>query len=515
MKRVAHLFLLIALLLPLAAEGAVRISEVAWMGTQESANDEWIELYNDGTADVDLQGWRLATDDGGIDVALAGTIPAGGYFLLERTDDASVPSVPADMLYAGSLSNEGEVLRLFRADGTEADKVDGGDAWAVGGDNATKETLQRKGDVWVTAPPTPKAGYAPNAEENAQNGQESGEQDQTKEAGTLEGEDASASRNRPVLLKDVVPILSVAIDAPARAAPGARVSFRAVVYDQEGKEVRAPVRIFWNFGDGTVGEGREAAHLYRYPGEYVVRVRAVWDRFGTELTAEARRTLTVTALDLVLPSYGRDYTDIANREAFEVDLSGWTLVRGGAVLRIPALTTLLPGRTLRLRHAPTRMAPPLLFDAEKNIAAAFAPPRPPARAPSARHTPVAREGRSATARAAAAAPPRTAARAAPAPSAPLAAQSIAAPRQFAASTSLAVQAAAAASPAVRAGAGAAIWYWALAGLVALGVFAALMRVPGHPAPAPRGDTTDAALSPEAALPPAEAFTLVEEGEKRG
>jgi hypothetical protein len=32
----------------------VVISEVAWMGTQASANDEWIELYNTTSAPIDL-----------------------------------------------------------------------------------------------------------------------------------------------------------------------------------------------------------------------------------------------------------------------------------------------------------------------------------------------------------------------------------------------------------------------------------------------------------------------------
>ena len=42
-----------------AAEPAVLINEVAWMGTAVSANDEWLELYNQTEQEIDLAGWKL------------------------------------------------------------------------------------------------------------------------------------------------------------------------------------------------------------------------------------------------------------------------------------------------------------------------------------------------------------------------------------------------------------------------------------------------------------------------
>ncbi len=40
------------------------ISEVAWAGTQAFEGDEWIELYNTTSGDIDLSGWRLEAADG-------------------------------------------------------------------------------------------------------------------------------------------------------------------------------------------------------------------------------------------------------------------------------------------------------------------------------------------------------------------------------------------------------------------------------------------------------------------
>ncbi|MEK7173873.1 MAG: lamin tail domain-containing protein, partial [Patescibacteria group bacterium] len=96
MKLIVSSFLLL-LILPSNVLGAVVVNEIAWMGTVTSANDEWIELYNNGSEAVDLTGWRITAADGQPDITLDAnicpntTIPAGGYFLLERTDDETVP----------------------------------------------------------------------------------------------------------------------------------------------------------------------------------------------------------------------------------------------------------------------------------------------------------------------------------------------------------------------------------------------------------------------------------------
>ena len=81
----------------------VVISEIAWMGTTTSSADEWIELYNNTSSPIDVTGWTLSADDGTPSITLSGTIPASSYWLLERTDDSTVPGVPADDTYSGSM----------------------------------------------------------------------------------------------------------------------------------------------------------------------------------------------------------------------------------------------------------------------------------------------------------------------------------------------------------------------------------------------------------------------------
>ncbi|HEY9585356.1 MAG TPA: lamin tail domain-containing protein [Candidatus Paceibacterota bacterium] len=135
------------------------INEVAWMGTIQSPTNEWVELYNDTPLPVDLSGWTIETEDGSLAINLSGVIVSNGYFLIERTDDNSVPTVAADLVapFGAGLSNSGETLRLVDKNGVSVDTVNGGVNWAsIGGNNKAKETAQRTLNGWATGAPTPR-----------------------------------------------------------------------------------------------------------------------------------------------------------------------------------------------------------------------------------------------------------------------------------------------------------------------------------------------------------------------
>ena len=152
------LFLLSAFFVFGSARAAgVEISEVAWMGTANSAQDEWLELYSPNGAQ--LEGWTLVAADGGMTINLSGQISAGGYFLIERTDDSTVPDVSADLIvpFGNGLNNNGEHLILKDSYGAVVDSVDASSGWPAG-DNSTKETMQKSSSgTWITAAGTPKA----------------------------------------------------------------------------------------------------------------------------------------------------------------------------------------------------------------------------------------------------------------------------------------------------------------------------------------------------------------------
>ena len=103
---------LFCVVVPVSVLADIIINEIAWMGTENSANDEWIELYNNSTEQVILYEWKLVATDGSPTITLSGIITGGGFFILERSDESTLPGITADIIYTGSLSNSGEVLQL-------------------------------------------------------------------------------------------------------------------------------------------------------------------------------------------------------------------------------------------------------------------------------------------------------------------------------------------------------------------------------------------------------------------
>ena len=126
-----------------ALPGDVVINEIAWMGSDASSSDEWMELFNRSGSDIDLTGWIIVAADGDPSINLSGTIPAGGYFLLERTDDNTVSDIPADLIYSGNLSNSGEHLQLKDETGLIVDGVDCSAGWFAGS-SSPRQSMERK-----------------------------------------------------------------------------------------------------------------------------------------------------------------------------------------------------------------------------------------------------------------------------------------------------------------------------------------------------------------------------------
>lgn len=129
------------------------------MGSAASSNDEWLELYNPTGSDVSLESWTLEASDDSPKIILAGRIKAGGFYLLERTDDNTLPGIQADQIYKGALNNDGEKLELYDDQGNLIDSVDCLNGWS-GGDNQTKQTMERTPFGWqssVSPGGTPKA----------------------------------------------------------------------------------------------------------------------------------------------------------------------------------------------------------------------------------------------------------------------------------------------------------------------------------------------------------------------
>ena len=156
----------------LAEKNPIVINEIAWMGTKEQWQNEWIELYNPSGSPVLLDEWILKSKDDKLKIKLSGKIGAQSYFLLERTDDTTVPEIIADQIYSGGLNNNGEHLILLNDTNKVIDETDCALGW-FNGSNETKKTMERLTPLMLGSDPnnwktSQKSGGTPRAENSPQ-----------------------------------------------------------------------------------------------------------------------------------------------------------------------------------------------------------------------------------------------------------------------------------------------------------------------------------------------------------
>lgn len=355
---------LVWIVLPSTTHAAVIINEVAWMGDSESANNEWIELYNTGESQS-LAGWQL-TDGTNLTIDLSGTLTAGTYGVLERTDDSSAPGT-AFLVYTGALANTGATLSLLRSDGSIADRVAGGADWELlGGDNTTKDTAQYTSGGWITAAPTPgrvnETTPSPVVAEASQSNESATVRTSSQQNGTTQ-----TSRTVTTLeLPDVELQLSVTL--PEYIYVNQPVTL-TVEPSGLGKTWLDSLQYDWNFGDLSVGTGQVPTHIYKHPGEYIVTVRAAFSRHEQIV----KFPVTVLPMNVSIEETVAGDFMVRNNAQYEVDLSSYTLY-GTQAVTFPERTYVAPQATIIISRSQVRPLSTLgvrLFDSQQNKVLTF------------------------------------------------------------------------------------------------------------------------------------------------
>ncbi len=367
--------LLAVIFLPVVAGATVIISEVAWMGTENSSSDEWIELYNDGAESVDLVDWTVESEDGSpkhvikTGAELNTTIAGQGYFLLERTDDTVVPE-RADQIYTGALNNDGEKLMLKNATGDTVSTIDKVNEKWPAGCVATKATMQWSGSAWISAAATPKVANAPadlGCGTSEDNGATSTEQ-ATSTGGTDTGGGSSggnsggsggssgskivSAHTSPAPLTDVGTV-KLKVDAGRKrlGCAGVPLIFEA----RTNNFGMGGSRSFeWSFGDGLSTSGERVTHTYRFPGEYTIILNA--EAGGEEAVSRAEVLIVAPQVVIEEVDINAGRVRLRNLADREINLGDWqllatnnsyrfardTIIKGRQVLDLPFVFKTLP-----------------------------------------------------------------------------------------------------------------------------------------------------------------------------
>ena len=333
------------------ARASVSITEVMYDLKGSDTDREWVEIYNDGSEDVNLTDWRFAEIEAGKQHTFL-AYPESGDTILQAGAYAVVADKP-DMFLADwpgfsgkifdssfSLKQGGETLSVRNPDGVDVDTVSYDPAVGGGGDGTS---LQKSDGQWIAALPTPGAtnateGYKPPADQS--------DSSSTNSSGTSSGASASGTASGGTQ-KDISAKIDLGSVADTKTiVVGADTLFVGKAFGFDGTPMIAP-RYSWTFGDGGTKEGEQVLYHYRYPGTYVVVLNVSSGKY----TAAARVRLNVIAADVSIASTGTgadSFIELKNGSSYEIDLSWWRIHDGNSFFTIPKGTIILPKSTIML-----------------------------------------------------------------------------------------------------------------------------------------------------------------------
>lgn len=124
----------------------VVINELAWMGTTDGANYEWIELYNTKEEKIDLSGWKIENAGAGnktLEIS-TGEISPKEFFLICKKEIKNCDFITGTLSLHNEYEKNGKlILRDNLNNVPDQTPKPESKKWPAG-DNSTKQTMERK-----------------------------------------------------------------------------------------------------------------------------------------------------------------------------------------------------------------------------------------------------------------------------------------------------------------------------------------------------------------------------------
>ncbi len=324
---------------------SIMFSEIAWMGGVNSSADEWIEIYNDGS-DVNLDGYLIESESKKISIKLSGTISGNTYYLIERTDDNSVPNIVADLVstFGTGLSNSGDNLYLKNGSGQIVDSLVYVGGWPAG-DNVTKQTMQLLSGVWLTAEATPKKSPVGGtvSGEQSNNSAVKDSDTSTQNTGQNSSQSTQKSGGSYTPPKNLSRFLITLGDEQFSQIP---VNIEVDYRDDYGNK---PAYGFYrvNFGDGVEKDfklNEPISHIYEYSGDYKITAKLMDSVWSTTPRKQASINIAITEPLIEIVTNRAPVLIVKNKSSKDIDLGNFSFITQGKIFNPPQGSIVFSGK---------------------------------------------------------------------------------------------------------------------------------------------------------------------------
>lgn len=370
----------IFLLLPGFMFAAVVINEVLFDPSGTDTGLEKIEVYNPDAAAADMGGWELNPDDIGYFSFPSGFSLAAQSFVVVHlrapgTNDAANLYHPTPSTKSANMGNSSGSVALFRPGGRTKDTIADFVRYQKPGsaEKKTWESTAVEAGLWTAGAFVDTASVTEGqpvglAADGVRGSAASWQVFSSPSLGSANVPSAVAPSPAPLPATAAppppppaagggAPVPSLGADAgpDVRAVSGAAVMFSAMAFGLDGAPM-PDARFLWNFGDGSLGQGRVGRHVYQFPGVYAVNLSVQSGHYaGADwLTA----TIAPPELSVSEARPGPDgFVEIANASAEAIDLGGLALDDGRVRFIVPAGTRIAAEGVLAFANATTGLDP--------------------------------------------------------------------------------------------------------------------------------------------------------------
>lgn len=363
MKWFRIFILILFVFLPLISRAQVYINEIMYepQGTDANAGGEWIEVKNVGTENIDLSKWKFFDSVGNTSnhtltfVQGPQMLSPDQYAVITKDLDAfkSFFSQFSGLLFKSSFTlsvdstNKEETLIIRNSDLVDIDSVIYSSNQGANGDG---NSLQKSGSTWFVGVPTlglintTQSIPLDNSNTTASTTTTSGSSDTSASGNT-------SAHSSPAPLSDIENKIDFEISAgrDRLTSVGSSVTFAATPTKLQNI-TEQNVTYGWSFGDGTVGQGINPNHSYKFAGEYAVVVNA----FAVGEQAVSRLNVRVVSPDFSLTRVSGG-VEISNKSGTEVNLEGWILKSEKKTFTFPKDTLIPAGKRVTFADEITGM----------------------------------------------------------------------------------------------------------------------------------------------------------------
>ncbi len=322
--------------LPFLVSAKIIINEVMYDPSGTDTGREWVEVYNDGGASIDLATLRLF-ENNVAHTMKAFIVPSA---LLLPNSYAIVADNPEKFLidypsYGGllvdsafSLNNTGEPITIQTTDGSVDSSVEYSAEWGAAG---TGNSLQLSSGVWIPALPTVATANAtvpvdesvdPDSGSSSNSTSTSSTSTSTSSAGSSSSINTTSSHSSQVSISNYKPKITFEVSIGRDRYGFVNTPLQFVADHNQDKT--SGMKFLWSTGDGDYIKNKKFDHTYIYEGEYNLILNASYQ--GRQ--SVARNKIHIRTPDVVASLITRgELVDIMleNRGQFEVNLGGYEI----------------------------------------------------------------------------------------------------------------------------------------------------------------------------------------------